>query len=277
MKVRFLFAAACLAVSVQALAGNALPSCYAYAGVTAPGKPVATELFVLVDQTTSLDSSLKQMVADNIRPFLKPGNAISILQYSAFTQGHYTRVLTSYQLDDRLDNAARNEVSKPALAKLDQCAKVQLQQAGQLAGTALRTAFDGASSTIAKSDILASFKDMAGKVRQSVAQRKVVLIASDMLENSSLSSFYSKQAVRKIDPAVELGMVQRHQLFADFGGARVYVLGAGLLAADAGLPKGVYRDPKTLQLLQSFWLAYFQKSNAQLVEFGQPALLNPVQ
>ena len=37
-----------------------------------------------------------------------------------------------------------------------------------------------------------------------------------------------------------------------------------------------YRDPKTLNALATFWKAWFGKSNANLVEFGMPALLNPV-
>jgi hypothetical protein len=31
-----------------------------------------------------------------------------------------------------------------------------------------------------------------------------------------------------------------------------------------------------MQSLQTFWREYFSKSNAKLVEFGQPALLNRV-
>jgi hypothetical protein len=54
------------------------------------------------------------------------------------------------------------------------------------------------------------------------------------------------------------------------------VLGAGLLAEDAKQTKGIYRDPKTMGALQQFWQGYFEKSNAKLIEFGQPALLNPI-
>ena len=67
-----------------------------------------------------------------------------------------------------------------------------------------------------------------------------------------------------------------NQLLADFAGARLYVIGAGLLGEDAKKNKAAYRDPKTMQALATFWKIYFDKSNAQLMGFGQPALLNQV-
>lgn len=264
-----------LLISSVALAGNtdAIPTCY-NTKMPTPQGVTDTEIFMVIDQTTLFDVSLKQSVADNIRSFLKPGNAFSVTQFSAFTQGHYTDVLVSGKLDQELAKAARDDVSKPVLNKFDQCMAVQPRSAGQLVGGAMKTAFGGSSSDIAKSDVFASLKDISGKVRQSSAQHKVVLLASDMLENSSITSFYAKQAVRQINPEKELKLVADNQLFGDFGGARVYVIGAGLLAEDA--KKGVYRPTQTMQSLSKFWTSYFQKSNAELVEFGQPALLNPI-
>jgi hypothetical protein len=265
-----------LACSAFAASQNALPNCYSYAKLNDPAKPAAVELFVIIDQTTPLDPALQQAVANNIKPFLQAGNAFSVTQFSAFTQGHYTDVLVMGKLDFVLDSNSRNDIGKAQLSKFDQCINVQVPNAAQLAGGGLKKAFSGTTSEVSKSDVLASLKDISAKVKQSTAQQKVVFVVSDMLENSTISSFYAKQAVRKIEPEKELKQVQDNQLFADFAGARVYVLGAGLLAEDAKQAKGVYRDPKTMAALQQFWRAYFQKSNGQLVEFGQPALLNAV-
>jgi hypothetical protein len=103
------------------------------------------------------------------------------------------------------------------------------------------------------------------------------LIVFDMLENSSVSSFYSDKgsSVRKIGPAKELKLVAENDLFRDFGGAKVYVIGTGLLPDDATKAKK-YRDPKTMQALASFWKNYFEKLNGNLVELGQPVLLGPI-
>lgn len=266
-----------LLFSCAAVAGNtdAVPTCY-HEKMPAQKTATDTEIFVVIDQTTMFDGGLKQSIANNVRPFLKPGNAFSVTQFSAFTQGHYTDVLVSGKLDTVLTKTARDDVSKLVLNKFDQCMTAQPRLAGQLLGGAMKSAFGDSSSDIAKSDVYASLKDISGKVRQSAAQHKVVLLASDMLENSSVTSFYTKQAVRQIDPKKELKLVADNQLFGDFGGARVYVIGAGLLAEDAKHPKGVYRSTQTMQALSRFWGEFFQKSNAELVEFGQPALLNPI-
>lgn len=242
-----------------------------------PFPPTARELLVVVDQTTPLSPALQQSVADNIKPFLVAGSSFSIVVFSAYTQGHYTEMLASGKLDTALPADLRNDIAKPLLAKLDLCQQRQPQQAAQAAGQALRAAYQGTSSNIAKSDIYASLKSISSVVKQSAATDKVVLIVSDMLENSSVANFYAEQgkSVRNVVASKELRAVEDNQLLADFGGARVYIIGAGLLADDVVHNKS-YRDPKTMQSLQTFWREYFNKSNAKLVEFGQPALLNPV-
>ena len=257
------------------MAAGAIPSCY-NTKLSAPTTGPAVELFVVLDQTTLLDDGLKQAVANQTRPFLTAGNSFSVLVFSAFTQGKYTQLLASGQLDSPLPSTQRNDISKPVLAKFDLCMSRQPAQAAHAVGGALRTGFEGTSGDIAKSDILASLKDISAKVRQSSASEKVVLLVSDMLENSSVSSFYANQAVRKIDPALELQLVTTHQFVADFGGARIYVIGAGLLNGVDKKSKAQYRDPKTMQALANFWRSYFEKSRGQLVEFGEPALLNQI-
>lgn len=71
-------------------------------------------------------------------------------------------------------------------------------------------------------------------------------------------------------------MLQKLNMFADFGGAKVYVMGAGLVS-EQGKAKGVYRDPKMMQALKAFWTEWFKRSNAELVEFGMPEMLGSIQ
>lgn len=275
MRWHLLVAQLCLVGAAGSVQAEALQTCY---NKTLPtrGEP-QTELIVAIDQTTPLDASLKQLVADNIRSFLKPGNDFALVTFSAFTQGHYTRQLAGFRLDRLLTTDERNDIAKPALQKFDACMQRQPQLATQLAGAALRNAFAGSSSDIAKSDVIASIKAISAVVRESQAKQKVVLIVSDMLENSSVSSFYANEghAVRRIDAPKELQLVAQQGLLSDFGGARIYVIGAGLLTDDSKNGKA-YRDPKTMGALADFWSAYMNRSKAKLVEFGQPALLQPV-
>jgi hypothetical protein len=276
VKLAVLFAQLLLAGVASAAPADAIRSCYHKALPDNGGAP-DTELFVAIDQTTPLDPSLKQLVADNVRPFLAPGHGFTMVTFSAFTQGHYTEVTAAGRLDRLLTPEQRNDISKPLLLKFDLCTQRQPQQAAQLVGTALRSAYDGTSRDIAKSDVLASLKAISALVHDSKAKNKVVLLVSDMLENSSVSSFYADKgrAVRKIDTRRELELAEKSGLLADFGGARVYVIGAGLLDDDGKNGKA-YRDPKTMNALAGFWSSYLSRSNAKLVEFGQPALLQPV-
>lgn len=265
-------AGAFIAPTVHAASASAIPSCYPQIRMQA--KAPTTEVFVLIDQTTPLDMPLQQMVASNLANFLKPSDAFSVLQFSSFGQGKYTQLLTSVALDGELPITERNAVNKSMLNQFDACMRQQPRQASQLAGQALQTAFAGTSKEMAKSDILSSLKEISSAVRQSAAPRRIVIMASDMLENSSITSFYASNAVRKIDPAKEMAAAESARAFGDFGGAKVYVVGAGLLS-DAAKAKS-YRDPKAMTALSDFWRAWFAKSNAELIEFGAPALLNPV-
>lgn len=260
----------------QGTANNALPDCIDYAKLPLKAQNSATELFVVIDQTTPFQTELKQSIANQILPFLTGGNSMSVYVFSAYTQGYYTRRLVRASLNPQLDKGVRDDISKTSLAKFDQCLAFQAKSVQQLAGDALRSAFGQSSATIAKSDILGSLKDISGQVKASTAKRKVVLLASDMLENSSVSNFYAQNAVRKVDPAKELKLVADNKLTADFGGADVYVIGAGLIN-ETGNAKSTYRDPKTIGALQDFWGSYFQSSNAQLKGFGAPDLLGAIQ
>lgn len=279
MMVRQLFIAAALAMPALALAqgtaNNALPDCIDYAKLPVKAQASATELFVVIDQTTPFQNELKQSIANQIVPLLVGGNSVSVYVFSAYTQGYYTRRLVRASLNPQLSQAVRDDISKTSLSKFDQCLAFQAKSIQQLAGDALRSAFGQSSATIAKSDILGSLKDISAQVKASTAQRKVVLLASDMLENSSISNFYAQNAVRKIDPAKELKVVADNKLGADFGGADVYVIGAGLINETGA--KSTYRDPKTIGALQDFWGSYFQTSNAHLKGFGAPDLLGVIQ
>jgi hypothetical protein len=279
MMVRQLFIAAALAMPAlawaQGTANNALPDCIDYAKLPVKAQASATELFVVIDQTTPFQNELKQSIANQIVPLLVGGNSVSVYVFSAYTQGYYTRRLVRASLNPQLAQAVRDDISKTSLSKFDQCLAFQAKSVQQLAGDALRSAFGQSSATIAKSDILGSLKDISAQVKASTAQRKVVLLASDMLENSSISNFYAQNAVRKIDPAKELKVVADNKLGADFGGADVYVIGAGLINETGA--KSTYRDPKTIGALQDFWGSYFQTSNAHLKGFGAPDLLGAIQ
>ena len=142
---------------------------------------------------------------------------------------------------------------------------------------AVGQADQGASDNLAKSDVIGSLASVSKAVSEARAKTTTVLVVSDMLENSSISSFYTQDRMRQIDLAEELQKVRKTNVQADFGGASIYVMGAGIVHEQAGKkPSLNYRSTQSLEALRGFWDGFFAQSNARLVEFGTPALLTPI-
>lgn len=271
-----LFAVMGLALNASAGVINDIPSCYKANKLANPTPVPESELFVAIDQTTPLDDNLKRQVMEIVGAQMKPGNAYSLFTFSAYNQGNYLTMLSRGELEKNLPVAVRDDTGTKVLGQFDACMAGQQRYAGQLLGKHLQQAMSNSSDNLARSDVLASLKEISNRITQSSAKNRILLLVSDMLENSSVSSFYANHAVRKLDPATELPKVEREKLLGNFGGARVYVIGAGMITEDKKRIKGVYRDPVTMQALESFWRGYFDKSGAKLAEFGKPALLGTV-
>lgn len=257
---------------------NDIPSCYAANNLTPP-RSSEHELFILVDQTTQLDARLQNSVRENVGRLVVPGSGFLVASFSAFSQGRYLEVLLAGTLEAPIPTKARDDIGVKLLRNFDKCMQDQLSYGRKVAATALDRAMSGTSPDLARSDIMASLKELSGRVRESTAREKIVFVVSDMLEYSSISSFYANRNVRLLDPAKEIKTAEAAQQIGDFAGARIFVLGAGFIkenAADNSKDTGIYRDPKTLGALKQFWEQYFTRSNAQLIEFGTPALLSPV-
>lgn len=258
---------------------DALPSCYRHAKVPPPAQALERAYFLLIDQTTNFDASLKQTIRTQTRANLNPGTQFAIGTFSAFLDNRYTDVVLGGRTDAPLSQEARNDTGKTKLRTLDHCMVRQLDYAKAAATAEIDKAFGGASKTIARSDVFASLADFSKHVvAPGQARTKILLIASDMLENSSIASFYANRAVRRLDPASELQRVQQSGLLPDLAGVRVYVIGAGLLnTTGTNVQSGSYRDPQTMLALENFWTAYFKAAKAQLVEFGKPQLLRAIE
>lgn len=271
-----LFAVMGFALNANAGVLNDIPSCYKANKLANPLPTPESELFVAIDQTTPLDDNLKQQVMEIVGAQMKPGSAYSLFTFSAYNQGNYLTMLSRGELEKNLPLAVRDDTGSKVLGQFDACMAGQQRYAGQLLGKHLQQAMSNSSDNLARSDVLASVKEISYRITQSSAKNRIFLLVSDMLENSSVSSFYANHAVRKLDPATELKKVEREKLLGNFAGARVYVIGAGLITENNKRNKGVYRDPVTMQALESFWRTYFEKSGAKLAEFGKPALLGTV-
>jgi hypothetical protein len=277
--IRRAFAAGCLAVgagvagaaSAQAPREHAIPSCYEQLRTHAPRTPLA-DLTVVIDQTTAMDKRLQQIVAETVDRLIAPGTHVSVVTFSAFLQGRYLDVLMSGAVEPRIDGRPRDYVPKRQLQQSDQCLQEQLVFARRLVARSLGGAFSRSDPRLARSDILAALHDLGRRVGDPAADRRIVVVASDMLENSSITSFYQGGQLRRIEADAELKRIAAAGIRADFRGAKVLVIGAGV--SPTGTAGGLaYRDPRAMLALEQFWRRWFAGANAELVEFGKPAPL----
>lgn len=249
---------------------NDLPSCYDFAklGQYRPA-PSGRELIIIIDQTVQLPKDLKESTYSHALRYIKPGDSIRLYQFSAYLPGNYMKLMYAGQLEDRLDDKLRDDIGMNSLRQLDGCLGKQLEFLRKNLGQKLVESFAKPGEDIAKSEIFFSLKQIGEDIVSRPSPEKVVLLVSDMLENSDFGSFYANNQIRAIDPAAELKKVEQKKLFADLGGARVYVLAAGLVPDTV---KNGYRSGSTVQKLETFWNDYLSRSNAHLVSFGAPSL-----
>lgn len=268
----------CLAI-IAALSGNAyadssnqLPSCYAANKMEMSAPAPQHEVFIMLDETTPLDDNLKSALYSITQSLLKPGVRFSVLSFSAFAQGRYLNHNTGGVLESPLPEKVRPSIGVKVLKNFDACMAGQARYGLDLAFKAEKGVVQNATADLKNSDVIASLNEVARQIKSSTVPKKTLLVVSDMLENSTITSFYAKNAVRRVDPEKELAIVMREKMLGDFGGADIFVMGAGIVSEAKA---SVYRDPKTMSALKSFWSEYFSKSNGHLVEFGMPVLLTP--
>lgn len=249
---------------------NDIPACYPYAQLSQqqPG-PSGRELVVIIDETVPMSQALQRSAWDSAMRYVQPGDSIRLYQFSAFLQDHYMKLLFAGQLDSPLQGKVRNSIGSKSLKQLDSCLQQQATFFQKTFGQRFVAGFGKPGVDIARSEIFGSLSKITEDFAERPVRERVVLLVSDMLENSDFSSFYQNNRIRDIDPDSELSKVQQKNLLADFAGARIYVHGAGLVVGNA---KGAYRSGSTLQRLEKFWGNYLQASNGTLVAFGAPQL-----
>ncbi len=271
-------AASLTSFSVQAGLTNYVPSCYKAGHYKFESAPYTKFAYILVDQTVVLNPELQKESIDNAVRLLEPGTKFVVAEFSAFSQNRYLSVLNTGIIESQMTKSQRDNVPTHTLGSFDSCMKGQAGYSVQMVSKAVSSAMSGADD-LAQSDIMMALKTISDVVGRDSAKQKVVFVVTDGLENSSITSFYSKNSVRLIDPAKELSKAKDNHMMGDFGGASVYMLGAGVMPpAKVGTKaeREGYRDPKTLDSLNKFWKEYFERSNAKLMEFGTPALVSPV-
>lgn len=257
-----------LITPAQATERDDFPSCYDMLGNDAPTVSAASRaLFVIIDETVAVDESLKHAVVEKVLRFLRPGDEIIVARFAAYIGEHYTQLPLKGQWDPKLGEEARYDIAKRALFGFDACMEKQAHFVAQRVSTSILESFNN-DEEIPKTELIGNLSSLSEVVAHNDAPHKTVLLFSDMLENSDLTTFYRQGSLRVIDPAAELAKLDASGIQADWGGAAIYVMGAGLVDKSSA-----YRSKQALSALRNFWAGYFQRSQASLQGWGEPMLM----
>jgi len=274
MKLKHLLIAATLTLAstnVTAELRNDIPSCYSILKNDVTVSPPERELIVLIDQTLLAPNKLKLRVHEQVHRFLKPGDWITIANFSAYVKDSYTTIGFSGYIEPPIDKDIRYNTSKKSLRSFDNCISQQTNFYRGSIDKHLKSSFGQHNQEIPNTELVGNLKLLSeALIEQTQAKRKVILLFSDMLENSETSSFYSKSSVRLIDPSLELNKFNDTGLLTNYGNADIYVMGAGLTKSTN------YKSEVKLRRIRSFWEQYFKQSNGRLSGWGQPDLLGSI-
>jgi len=262
-----------LTLSALLAARNDVPSCYKALHIALEDNTPAKELFIFVDQTTPLDKKMMIYTYKNMMHFIKNGYAVTIASFSANANGKYADVAYEGFVEPLLSKQSQYDIAKKKLRKYKACMNGQYRYAKKKATKALVRVLKGANKKLPHSDIFRSLHDLSKRVvKPSNASEKVVLIVSDGLEHSAITSFYHKGGIKKIDRKKELQKVAKSGFLADFDNARIYMMAVG-----ATSNKKAYRDAKSLEYLTAFWKDYFLNTHGNLKAIGTPMLLEDIE
>jgi hypothetical protein len=247
-------------------------SCYTMVkvdDVTPP--PLKRELFVLIDQTVNFDQAIQGLVNQKIQKFLRPSDRIVMVSFSAYAKGRYSQFVFDGRIDANLTEQVRYRVPKIILGRLDACIQQQEQAVRGLIVENLRTVFQDSSSKLPRTELVGNLAMLSQQLKTSTkTSERFLLIVSDMLEHSGITSFYTRGKIRHIDPETELKKIQNAGMISAFDDTSVYIIGAGYTG------KKAYRSAVVMKTIEGFWRQYFEISGARVREFGTPILFSEI-
>ena len=116
-----LLALAFVPAALVAAERNDVPSCYAQAKIEQfRSAPSGRMLTVVVDQTTPLTPDLQKTAWGHIKRFLQPGDKLRLYSFSAYLEGHYTRLQFAGELEKPIAPARNASFTAAAMRVITQ-------------------------------------------------------------------------------------------------------------------------------------------------------------
>lgn len=257
--------AAVLTVSTPGLAKVAAPGCYNGAQLAPVAQVEDTEVFIVIDQTTALPPGVVAHLRSVLARKSRAGTRVSLFSFSAYGAGDFLQPRGSFHFEAPPSPAQVEQIGMSTQRNLRQCLANQNVAGSRLLMTRMVSVLGTGSATYSNSDIIGSLRQLGRRIAASRARTRILILASDMIQNMPGNSFYARGHLRVIDPRMEMRLAAPH--LANLAGAQVYVVGGGLAGGQAD---NLVRTPRELDPLERFWRAYLSQSNAKLMEFGTP-------
>ncbi|XOB62354.1 hypothetical protein ACMC56_00755 [Campylobacterota bacterium DY0563] len=221
-----------------------------------------TELFLLIDQSTYFNSEDKKIILQKITPFIKENTRINIYGFTEYSKSRKNKDLGSFYIYSDVTADEEDDVSRSKVKNLAQCLKKAKLYAYEGLKKGLDEGIRKKGDNIQKSEILRNLSIYSkSNIKYSKAKRKIVIIMSDMLENSKHISFYKNGKVKELDIDKELNIVKKRRYLSYFNGAEIHVYGLGKVEVNS--TKEDIRDIDILDSLANFWVEYFELSNGK--------------
>lgn len=262
----------------QALAEPALfKTCYDAIGIHASendseNSGIERSLYVIIDESVGFDANIIGRVADMVVEWSEPGRNIEIFRFSSNVEGRYSEKILEAPYPPEADEDFLDGIKRSMREKLGRCQKQRPMQLRSIIKRKILSTLESADKSIPKSDIVATISELSRYINGKEQESKSVLIVSDMFENSSITSFYSKGSIRMLNAENEIKTMEKNNMMAEFGGADIYVVGLGYFTGNAHATSERYLDPKRRSPIINFWKQYFSKSNGNVVEIGAPLM-----
>ena len=255
----------------SASAANVIPNCYDLVGIEEASPPIKRGLLVVVDNTIELDHALQIESFEKIVRFMGEGDRVVIVSFSAYVEGQYTRIMADARLDRMLSSKAAFTVPKTKLKELRLCLAGQKRSLPRVVGTALEAIYAESSNDLPNTELVATLAKTSREILPTLEARETfLLVVSDMMEHSDVTSFYKAGDIRTIDSEVEMRKVEESGVEAVFPGTAAYVIGAGYIGT------GKYRSAKTLRAVEDFWRLYIERAGGRLETFGTPSMFGDI-
>lgn len=222
----------------------------------------STEVYLLIDKSTYFSQKDKDTVLKKISPFIKSNTKINVYSFTEYGKDSKNENFGSYYIYSNLTNNEEDDISRSKVKKITHC----LNEVKIFTYNGIKNGLEKGTrkkeDNISKSEILRNLKIYSkNNIRYSKAKRKVVVIMSDMLENSKHISFYKNGLVKLLDINKELELVKKRNLLAAFNDSEIYVYGLGSVEVNSS--KEDNRDSDVLDNLADFWDEYFVSSGGR--------------